>query len=247
MQVCLAPAPHPRSHTQKLQCRKIHAYMTAPSRSLLRFHASTRPLAIAALLCCAAFAPLVQAEKADRLKPMNIESDALRYDDLKQTSVFTGNVILTKGTLVMRGSRIDVRQDTEGYQYALVVSVPGKPAYYKQKREGVDETIEAEADTVEYDGKADVVKFIRSAVLRRFKGVALNDETTGSLITYDNTTDIFTVESRPGQAVAGGGPNPTGRVRAMLTPREASAVSNQAPPATPTPLRSTQQLGGDRK
>jgi len=38
------------------------------------------------------------AEKADRDKPMNAEADALRYDDLKQTSVFTGNVIITKGT-----------------------------------------------------------------------------------------------------------------------------------------------------
>ena len=30
----------------------------------------------------------VAAEKADRDKPMNAEADALRYDDLKQTSVF---------------------------------------------------------------------------------------------------------------------------------------------------------------
>jgi lipopolysaccharide export system protein LptA len=35
------------------------------------------------------------AEKADRDKPMNIEADALRYNDLKQTSVFTGNVVIT--------------------------------------------------------------------------------------------------------------------------------------------------------
>ena len=27
------------------------------------------------------------AEKADRTKPMNVEADALRYDDLRQTSV----------------------------------------------------------------------------------------------------------------------------------------------------------------
>ena len=33
----------------------------------------------------------VWAEKADRNKPMNIEADALRYDDLKQTSVFTAS------------------------------------------------------------------------------------------------------------------------------------------------------------
>ena len=29
------------------------------------------------------------AEKADRDKPMNAESDALRYDDLKQSSIFS--------------------------------------------------------------------------------------------------------------------------------------------------------------
>ena len=37
------------------------------------------------------------AERADRDKPMNIESDTLRYDDAKQTSVFTGKVVLTTG------------------------------------------------------------------------------------------------------------------------------------------------------
>ena len=46
----------------------------------------------------------VAAEKADRDKPMNAEADALRYDDLKQTSVFTGNVVITKGTTIIRGS-----------------------------------------------------------------------------------------------------------------------------------------------
>ena len=40
---------------------------------------------------------------------MNVEADALRYDDLKQTSVFTGRVVLTKGTILIRGARIDVR------------------------------------------------------------------------------------------------------------------------------------------
>ena len=49
------------------------------------------------------------AERADRNKPMNIEADAMRYDDLKQTTVFTGRVVVTKGTIIIRGARIDVR------------------------------------------------------------------------------------------------------------------------------------------
>lgn len=51
------------------------------------------PLWCAVLLAGAAGAAL--AEKADRNKPMNIEADSLRYDDLKQVSVFSGRVVLT--------------------------------------------------------------------------------------------------------------------------------------------------------
>ena len=58
---------------------------------------------LAGLFVLLAAAPAL-AERADRDKPMNIEADALRYDDAKQTSVFTGKVVLTKGTMVMRGA-----------------------------------------------------------------------------------------------------------------------------------------------
>ncbi len=192
------------------------------------------PLAVALCLSLPA-----HAEKADKQKPMNIESDALRYEDLKQTSVFTGNVIITKGTMVMRGTRIDVRQDAEGYQYALVQSAPGVLAYFKQKREGADETMEGESEVVEYDGRADVIKFVKTAVLRRYKGTALNDETQGSLITYDNVTDVFTVE---GKATATAS-NPGGRVRTMLTPRDTTVQGSGAALPAPAQLRPSAQLG----
>ncbi len=76
-------------------------------------------LAAAALLLPAA----ALAERADRDKPMNVEADALRYDDINQTSVFTGHVIITKGTIVLRGARVDVSQDPQGYQHGVVTAV----------------------------------------------------------------------------------------------------------------------------
>src|SRR5689334_24121206 len=130
-----------------------------------------RPTVLAALLALGAAAPgLLHAEKADRDKPMNIEADALRYDDLRQTSVFTGRVVGTKGTIVIRGARVEVRQDPEGYQFGTVVAEPGKLAYWRQKREGLDEFIEGEGETIEYDGRADRVKFIGRAEMRRLRG-----------------------------------------------------------------------------
>jgi lipopolysaccharide export system protein LptA len=187
------------------------------------------------------------AEKADQAKPMNIEADALRYDDLNQTSVFTGNVVITKGTIIIRGARVNVRQDPEGYQYGVVTAAPGKLAYYKQKREGVDEFIEGEADVIEYDGKADRVKFIKRAELRRLRGPSVADEMTGSLITYDNTNDVFTVDGGPGSPGAAPG-LPGGRVRAVLSPRvAASGPAAPAAPATPAQLRQSRTIGGDKK
>lgn len=178
------------------------------------------------------------AEKADRNKPMNVEADSLRYDDLRQTSVFSGKVVVTKGSIVIRGARVTVKQDPEGFQFGTVTAEPGKRAFFRQKRDGVDEYIEGEADTIEYDGRADRVKFVGRAELRRLRGATVNDETSGSVITYDNSNDQFTVD---GAAAAGGAPaNPGGRVRATIAPR---TTASAPAPAGPTPrLRSSTTL-----
>ena len=182
------------------------------------------------------------AEKADRDKPMNAEADALRYDDLKQTSVFTGNVVITKGTTIIRGERVDVRQDAEGYQLATVNAAPGKLSFYRKKRDSLDEYIEGEAELIEYDSRADNVKLIRRAVLRRYTGATLADETTGSQINYDNTTDVFTVDGGSQNRTA---INPTGRIRALLTPRSAASAAGSSTPA-PATLRPSTTLGTEK-
>lgn len=119
------------------------------------------------MLACVLSAVPAAAEKADRDKPMNAEADALRYDDLNQTSVFTGNVVITKGTTIIRGGQVDVSQDPEGYQMAIVTAAPGKLAFYRKKRDDVDEYIEGEAERIEYNGRADTVKFMKRAMIGR--------------------------------------------------------------------------------
>lgn len=232
----------------------LHSYPTTPPLIRRIGH-----LAIGALLL-AGLASGALAETADRTKPMNIESDSMRYDDLKQTSVFTGNVLVTKGTIIIRGARLDVRQDAEGYQYGVVTAAPGKRAYYKQKRNAPDEWIEGESEVIEYDSRADNVKFIRNAVMRRLLGATPNDESTGALIVYDQSNDTYTVNGStvpPNTAVNAA--NPGGRVRTILTPKAAaapkpgaSAPAGAKPAAAPAPtpapgtgLRSTTTLSGE--
>ncbi len=185
----------------------------------------------------------VAAEKADRDKPMNIEADALKYDDAKKVSVFTGRVVLTKGTIQIRGDRVEVRQDPQGFQYGVVTAEPGKRAFFRQKREGLDQFIEGEGLSINYDGRADTVKFVGQAQLRRLQGSALSDEFNGGVIVYNNTTDVFTLDGAPtpgGNGSLGQTGAPPGRVRAMLTPNKANSATS-APAAA---LRGSTQLGG---
>jgi lipopolysaccharide export system protein LptA len=208
----------------------------------------TRQILPRARLCLLAFACSLLApafaEKADRTKPMNAEADSLRYDDVKQTSVFTGNVVITKGTMIIRGDRVEVRQDNEGFQFGTATATGGKRAFFRQKRDAGDEWIEGEAESIVYDGKADNVTFSRNATMRRLRGAVVSDETQGALITYDNTSDVFSVSG--GNAASAG--NPSGRVRAVLSPR--AAASAPAAPAATTPpanLRPSSTLGGEKK
>src|ERR1700694_192984 len=90
----------------------------------------------------AAFAPAAHAERADNDKPLNIEADNMTYDDLKQVNIFTGHVVATKGTIIIRADRVDVTQDPQGYQYATGTSTGGNLSYFRQTRDGLHAYIE---------------------------------------------------------------------------------------------------------
>ncbi len=185
---------------------------------------------LAASLLALTLTTPAHAERADRDKPMNIEADAGRYEDQKQLTTFTGNVVVTKGTIVMRGTRLEVRQDASGNQFGTMFAAPGQRAFFRQKREGVDEYVEGEGETIEYDGKSDIVRFIRRAEMRRLAGATVQDEVLGSLIVYNNVTEVYTVD---GGARASGAPSaaPGGRVRAVLAPRNNGAAAGATPAA----------------
>jgi len=197
---------------------------------------------------------LAHGESADKDKPMNIEADELVHDDLNQLTVFTGHVLVTKGTIVLKGERIEVREDPQGFQYGVITPEKGRRAYYRQKREGVNEFMEGEALRIDYDGRLDRVTLQDQAVLRRYRGSVLNDEMSGQLITYDHLSETFRVDSQKALAKlspanAGGknnnaqtpnglgllAPKSENRVRAVLTPVATTPTTATAPTAPTAP------------
>jgi lipopolysaccharide export system protein LptA len=174
-----------------------------------------------AFLCCGLIllaASDARAEKADRDKPVNLEADRVTIDDAKQTALFEGNVVLTQGTTMIRGDRMEVHQDKEGFKYGTTW---GKLAYFRTKREGFDEYIEGWAERIEYDGRGETMQMFNRAYMKRGQ-----DEVRGNYISYDAKTEFYQVIG--GGTKAATVNNPEGRVRAIIQPK-----SKEKPPASP--------------
>ena len=199
-----------------------------------KFRAENMPIRTSFVLILAAAAAFAvgsaKAEKADRSKPLVIEADrGATFDLQRQVTLLNGNAVVAQGTMVLRAERIELRETPDGYRAATAIGSPGKPATWRQRRDGgSDEVVEGSADRIEFDGRADTLRFIGNGAVRRLRAGVLADEITGAIIVWDNVAEVFRVE---GGAVTPA--NPSGRVRVTLSPRADGAASAPAAPAAP--------------
>lgn len=169
-----------------------------------------------ALALCAVGGLAAAQRGNDRTRPLTVEADVGRYDDARQTGTFTGRVVVTQGTLVLRAAQVEVRQAADGSASAVATGTAAEPARFRQQRQGLDEVLEGEALRIEYDGRTDTLRFVDQAVLRRWRGGELADEASGGVITFDNAASVY--------SVIGGAPGSGGRVRATIAPRGAASA-----------------------
>jgi lipopolysaccharide export system protein LptA len=195
------------------------------------------PLWRTALFCAAltCHSAACHAERADRDKPMHLEANRVSIDDANQISTFEGNVQITQGTMIIRGDKIVVTQDKDGFTQSTAA---GQPASFRQKREGMDEYAEGFGETIKYDAKSETIDLLGRARVKREM-----DEVSGEHITYNSRTEVFQVHgAQGGQANASGSPADTpgkGRVRAIIQPKNKSVGSA---PGEPLPITPTDTL-----
>jgi lipopolysaccharide export system protein LptA len=165
----------------------------------------------AALLALAALAAApAYAEKADKDKPTQIESNRMSSDDTRRMNLFEGNVVLTKGTITVRADRIVVHQDAEGFQFTTAT---GAPVRFRQRQDPKDGKeggwMEGEARRIELDDRNEKIELFDNARVNRD-----GDEVTGNYIFVDQRSDFFSVNAGKGA--------PGGRVKAVIQPKTPS-------------------------
>lgn len=160
------------------------------------------------------------AEKADRNKPTEIEADQMVADDVKQVTVFTGNVVMTQGSRVTKAAKVVLVQDPQGYQYTTLYAGPGGLASLKEKRDGGPNLwTEGYGERIEYDNKTETIKFFSRANLKRLDGKTVTDDIKGEYISYDSKSEFYRIHNTPDGTSAPG----AGRVKAVIEPRDKKA------------------------
>ena len=189
--------------------------------------------------CLASLAAL--AESADRNQPIELEADTVTVNDAKKISTYSGNVILTQGSLVIHADKLIVREDEQGFQHSTST---GNPSTFKQKREGKNEYMEGSAQRIEYDGRMDKVQLYTRAWVKR-----AGDIVHGDYISYDANAEYAEVL---GGIKSESGGSSSGRVKAIIQPKnkqvqpavapKSEAPTNTAPVAAASAVTKTLRL-----
>jgi lipopolysaccharide export system protein LptA len=160
------------------------------------------------------------AERADRDKPIQLEAERVTVDDAKKIQVLEGDVVLTKGTLIIQSAKVVVTEDKYGFQKGTAFGGKDGLARFKQKREGKDEYIEGEAERIEYNTRNEVAELFHRAWVK-----SGDDQVKGDYIWYDSISEKYLVTA----GLSGDPKGPPPRVRAVIQPKNKGTQPPEAP------------------
>ncbi|ASK27465.1 lipopolysaccharide transport periplasmic protein LptA [Neisseria chenwenguii] len=138
----------------------------------------------AAVALLAAAAPAYALE-SDRNQPIQIEADQGSLDQAKQTTTFTGNVIIKQGTLNINAASVTVSRNDKGQQF---MKANGSPVKFSQVLDDNKGTVHGRGSNVEYASSTGLVVLTGNARIERGGDVA-----EGAVITYNMKTEIYTI------------------------------------------------------
>lgn len=154
-----------------------------------------------ALLLLLAVSTSAHALEADRTQPVDVAADRSESSQKAGTTVLSGNVKITQGSMVITADKAEVFQP-EGAKITRVL-LTGNPATLEQQLDGDGGRMKAAARTVDYALSSNIVTLREQVRVEQTRGTM-----TGELIEYDIKT---------GQLKGGGG-GTAGRIQMRIEP-----------------------------
>lgn len=116
-------------------------------------------------LILAAIAGPALALPGDQQQPIHVAADSASFDEKTGTAVYRGTVQVTQGSLQIWADELQLSTDKNGAVQKVVAR--GKPARFQQKPDPAKGLVEAEAEDIEYDTKAETIVLTRKARMKQ--------------------------------------------------------------------------------
>lgn len=157
----------------------------------------------------------------DRDQPIYIQSDRAERDERKGTTVYTGKVEIDQGSLHISADQVTIAM--RGNQVNRI-DANGKPVRIRQQPAPDQQSVQAQAHTLQYDVQNEVLILIDKASVTQ-EGSTVNGE----------RIEYYMQEQRVKASAGSGRPGETSRVQMVIQPRHAQ----NAAPASPASDEST--------
>ncbi|PTC00464.1 lipopolysaccharide transport periplasmic protein LptA [Thalassospira xiamenensis] len=122
----------------------------------------------------------------DFSKPIKINADDESFDIKRNLAIFTNNVVISQGTLLIKADKLIAERDRERQVEMFVAT--GTPATYQQQLDD-GSLIEAQANEIKYDQINQVLTLTGSAEVNQN-----NSLVRGGVLRYDFVSQTLTSE-----------------------------------------------------
>ena len=164
------------------------------------------------------WAEKTKASKNQPLQKIHVSADHMQLNIETGYSVYTGNVKISQGELVLTGDKVTLKSDKEEIER---MTVTGKPARYNHVTEK-GETIEAESESMVYTASEHNLVMKGNAKLQQ-----TDHKVASQVITYDTLNKIVIAGTKDSTDSAGSGSagdkKDGSRVNITLTPKKKTA------------------------
>lgn len=163
--------------------------------------------------------PISYALKSDESQPIKVVADQAMADQKNMVTIFTGNVIVTQGSMVIHSNTAQASQDPDGYK---TIHLVGKPVTFSQLNDDGEKT-EGQCNEFDYNTKNNLAVLTGRARVAKGGNVVMGDK-----LTYNTQTQIYNATSNNANGVS---KSKIGRVSVILQPDKKDKNGDNNPAA----------------